>query len=320
MTHGFGLTKDSPEVTNYADFFARHGYVVVDVHLQRLRGLRRLHQRSTARTGTPRTPSGLITALLDATRRSLARRDRAGRRDGRRLLRRRRSRSTSPRRRPGPRDRPGPHLELPGVRARPEQLRPPRRGPVRPPGRPRRACSRPAGPALFFALGNAQPVQGNGGCPQDKLGSGDPATVGGLPCTGYYLRGLRGERAPGRHRGRRRRRQGADRAGRRWARTRGRCGCPRCSCRARATRCSTSTTPTPPTGRCERQGTPVQMIWNSGGHGGYVSAARRGRDLRRRRPHPGRGVPPAADAGVLRPLPARRRHRAARPSPTTPTG
>jgi ABC-2 type transport system ATP-binding protein len=39
--------------------------------------------------------------------------------------------------------------------------------------------------SLFFALGNAQPVQGNGGCPQYKLASGDPATVAGLACPGY---------------------------------------------------------------------------------------------------------------------------------------
>jgi hypothetical protein len=39
--------------------------------------------------------------------------------------------------------------------------------------------------SLFFALGNAQPAQGNGGCPEYKLASGDPATVSGLACTGY---------------------------------------------------------------------------------------------------------------------------------------
>jgi hypothetical protein len=41
--------------------------------------------------------------------------------------------------------------------------------------------------SLFFALGNAQPAQGNGGCPEYKLASADPATVAGLPCTGYLV-------------------------------------------------------------------------------------------------------------------------------------
>jgi ABC-2 type transport system ATP-binding protein len=48
---------------------------------------------------------------------------------------------------------------------------------------------------LFFVSGNANPVGGAppgippqpaGGCPQDKLASGDPATVAGLPCLGFY--------------------------------------------------------------------------------------------------------------------------------------
>ena len=39
--------------------------------------------------------------------------------------------------------------------------------------------------SLFFASGNAQPVQGNGGCPEYKLATQDPATVAGLACTGY---------------------------------------------------------------------------------------------------------------------------------------
>jgi ABC-2 type transport system ATP-binding protein len=48
---------------------------------------------------------------------------------------------------------------------------------------------------LFFASGNANPVGGAppgippqpaGGCPQDKLASGDPATVAGVACPGFY--------------------------------------------------------------------------------------------------------------------------------------
>lgn len=38
---------------------------------------------------------------------------------------------------------------------------------------------------LLFGLGNAQPAMGNGGCPQEKAMSGDPATVAGAPCPGF---------------------------------------------------------------------------------------------------------------------------------------
>lgn len=39
--------------------------------------------------------------------------------------------------------------------------------------------------SLLFALGNAQPAQGNGGCPEEKLASGDPTQVAGLACLGF---------------------------------------------------------------------------------------------------------------------------------------
>ncbi len=41
--------------------------------------------------------------------------------------------------------------------------------------------------SLFFASGNSNPAMGKGSCPQDKLASGDPATVAGLPCPGFSL-------------------------------------------------------------------------------------------------------------------------------------
>lgn len=47
--------------------------------------------------------------------------------------------------------------------------------------------------SLFFASGNSNPVGGipptgveAGSCPQDKLTSGDPSEVAGLPCLGFY--------------------------------------------------------------------------------------------------------------------------------------
>ncbi len=39
--------------------------------------------------------------------------------------------------------------------------------------------------SLLFALGNSQPAQGNGGCPQEKLAAGEPGEIAGLPCTGF---------------------------------------------------------------------------------------------------------------------------------------
>ena len=45
-------------------------------------------------------------------------------------------------------------------------------------------------------------------------------------------------------------------------------GSRRCSCRARTTRCSTSTRPSPTYQALRAQGTPVKMIWHSWGHSG----------------------------------------------------
>jgi predicted acyl esterase len=39
--------------------------------------------------------------------------------------------------------------------------------------------------SLFFADGNAQPAEGDGGCPQEKAASGSPTTVAGVPCLGF---------------------------------------------------------------------------------------------------------------------------------------
>lgn len=40
---------------------------------------------------------------------------------------------------------------------------------------------------LLFSLGNAQPAMGNGGCPEEKLASGEADQVAGLACTGFPL-------------------------------------------------------------------------------------------------------------------------------------
>ena len=41
--------------------------------------------------------------------------------------------------------------------------------------------------SLFFASGNMNPASGAGSCPQDKAASGDPTSLAGVPCLGFYL-------------------------------------------------------------------------------------------------------------------------------------
>lgn len=41
--------------------------------------------------------------------------------------------------------------------------------------------------SLFFASGNSNPTTGAGTCPQDKLASGEPTEVAGLPCLGFHV-------------------------------------------------------------------------------------------------------------------------------------
>ena len=124
---------------------------------------------------------------------------------------------------------------------------------------------------LFFALGNAQPAQGNGGCPQTKQAEGDPAELAAASaCQGYYLEVCRvyglltgtGD---------------SDAQGRRYI--------------ARASAASFLDRVRVPVllvqGQSDtlfnlndasatylalrRRHVPVGMIWNSGGHGGYTS-------------------------------------------------
>ncbi len=125
--------------------------------------------------------------------------------------------------------------------------------------------------SLFFASGNAQPAQGNGGCPEAKVAAGDPVELAGAPgCQGYYLpvchtNALIGSTGD------------ADAASRRLL--------------ARASGATFLRTVTAPTllvqGQSDtlfnlndatatyvglrRLGVPTAMIWNSGGHGGYTS-------------------------------------------------
>lgn len=125
--------------------------------------------------------------------------------------------------------------------------------------------------SLFFASGNTQPASGNGGCPEVKQASGDPAEIGGAAaCQGFYLPvcqlfarlSVTGD---------------SDADGRRLV-----------ALASAATFLSRMDAPTllvqgqsdtlfnlndaAATYRAlRRRGVPVGMIWNSGGHGGYSS-------------------------------------------------
>lgn len=125
--------------------------------------------------------------------------------------------------------------------------------------------------SLFYALGNTQPVMGNGGCPEAKVASQNPVEIAASPnCPGFYLElcaiytQLAGAGT-------------TDAQGRRFI--------------ARASTSNYISKITNPVllvqGQSDtlfnlndaaatytalkRRGTPVGMIWNSGGHGGYSS-------------------------------------------------
>ena len=67
MTHGFGLTKASPEVVNTATFLARHGYVVLTYTSQGF-GASSGCVSLQSRTWDVKDASSLITQLLDGKR------------------------------------------------------------------------------------------------------------------------------------------------------------------------------------------------------------------------------------------------------------
>ncbi len=125
--------------------------------------------------------------------------------------------------------------------------------------------------SLFFASGNSNPATGAGGCPQEKLASGDPLQVAGAACPGFRLEvcqtflGLTGTGDS----------TAADRA--------------LLADAAATTEIAKLRVPTLLVQgqsdtlfnvndaiatylALEKNGVPVKMIWNSGGHGGYTSA------------------------------------------------
>lgn len=125
--------------------------------------------------------------------------------------------------------------------------------------------------SLFYALGQAQPVQGNGGCPDAKAASGDPAETASIgACPGYRLElceTYSSLTASG----------DADETMRTLiARASAETFLPDVHAAVMLVQGQSDTlfnlndaaaTYT----ALKRQGTPVAMIWNSGGHGGYTS-------------------------------------------------
>jgi ABC-2 type transport system ATP-binding protein len=131
--------------------------------------------------------------------------------------------------------------------------------------------------SLFFASGNSNPLGGlppsgppQGGCPQDKLASGDPTTVAGLACTGFYAdvcRTYAGVSATGDA-------TDADRAllADSSATTQiGRLTIPVLLVQGQSDTLFNLNDATATYTALKRRGVPVKMIWNSGGHGGYDS-------------------------------------------------
>jgi ABC-2 type transport system ATP-binding protein len=184
MTHGFGLSKDSAEVTSMADFLARHGYVVLAYTGQgfgQSSGCIRLDSADYDVKDSMQLTDKLLVPRPEVAR-----------------------------------DAKGPLVGLiggsygGGITLNVAALDPRVRALV--PGRTWNSLQFALDPnnlvtandptgfshqlaaqgvfksewtSLFFADGNAGAAQGNGGCAQEKAASGDPTTVAGVACLGY---------------------------------------------------------------------------------------------------------------------------------------
>ena len=131
--------------------------------------------------------------------------------------------------------------------------------------------------SLFFASGNSNPLGGlppsgppQGGCPEEKLASGEPTEVAGLPCLGFHVEVCRtyatvsatGEAADVD------RALLADSSG---ATQIERLRVPTLLLQGQADTLFNLNDAVATYAALKRSGVPVKMIWNSGGHGGYDS-------------------------------------------------
>jgi putative CocE/NonD family hydrolase len=276
MTHGFGLSKTSAEVTSMATFLARHGYVVLTYTAQgfgRSTGCVTLQSR----TYDVKDAQQLITKVLQS--KAYVQQDARGAVVGT----------------VGGSYGGGIQLGLAETDRRIRAIAPGRtwntlQYSLAPnnwvvPGDPTgfthtlapQGVFKAEWTSLFFASGNGNPVGGippsgnaAGTCPQDKLASADPLTVAGIACPGFYAAvcqtyvtvSTTGDATP------------ADKA--------------LLADSSGATEIAKLKVPTllvqgqrdtlfnlndaaATYAALKRAGTPVQMIWNSGGHGGYDS-------------------------------------------------
>ncbi len=276
-THGFGLTKDSAEVVANATFLARHGYVVLAYTSQGF-GTSSGCVTLQSRTYDVKDAQQLITKVLET--KAFVKKDAKGAVVGT----------------VGGSYGGGIQAPLAESDARIRAIAPGRtwntlQYSLDPnnyvvPGDPtgfthtlnKQGVFKQEWTSLFFASGNGNPVGGvpptgtpAGSCPQDKLTSGDPTTVAGLPCLGfptavcvvYTNLSTTGDATD------------ADRAliADAAATTEiGKLRVPTLLIQGQRDTLFNVNDAVSTYLSLKKQGTPVQMIWNSGGHGGYLSA------------------------------------------------
>ncbi len=270
MTHGFGLTKDSNEIVTTARFFAAHGYVVltftssgfgnsdgcvtlqsadydvksasqlIDQVLEPRKDV--LHNRRGAVVGTIGGSYGGGIQLPLAAHDKRIRASVVGRTWDNLIY------SLDPNNRVVPGDKTGLTHSL------------------NPQGVFKQEWT-----SLFYALGNSQPASGGGSCPETKQASGDPEEIAGAPgCPGYYLalcRTASGLVATGTY-DEESRQLIARASGATFLR---KVKIPVLLVQGQSDTLFNVNDASATYRELSRRKVPVGMIWNSGGHGGYLS-------------------------------------------------
>lgn len=270
MTHGFGLTKNGTEILTTARFFAAHGYVVLTftssgfgasggcVTLQSAdHDVKSASQLIDAllepRADVLRTRRGVVVGTIGGSygggiQLPLAAHDKRIRasvvgRTWNNLIY-----SLDPNNRVVPGDRTGLTHELND-----------------------QGVFKQEWTSLFYALGNAQPAQGNGGCPEAKQASGDAEEIAAAAaCPGYYLGLCRTASrlvATGTYDAESRRLITRASASRFLHRV----NIPVLLVQGQSDTLFNVNDASSTYRTLDRRNVPVAMIWNSGGHGGYTS-------------------------------------------------
>jgi putative CocE/NonD family hydrolase len=276
MTHGFGLSKLAGEVVSTATFLARHGYVVLTYTSQGF-GKSTGCVTLQSRTYDVKDAQQLITKVLEA--RPEVKKDAKGAIVGM----------------TGGSYGGGIQANVAQADPRVRAINPGRtwntlRYSLNPnnyvaPGDPTgfshdrgdQGVFKQEWTSLFFASGNGNPVGGvpptgdpAGTCPQDKLASGDPTTVAGVPCLGFnteVCRTFATVTATGDATDDDRALLADSSATTQIAKLK----VPTLLFQGQADTLFNLNDATATYAALKRAGTPVQMVWNSGGHGGYDS-------------------------------------------------